>query len=1010
MIGPEQLEPFMAAVHGRTPFPWQQTLADRVLGGGGWPEALDVPTGLGKTSALDIAVLAAARAAQRGEQPARRVFFVVDRRLVVDEAYEHARALADALDGAARDPLLAEVGDALRGLAPRYHSRAAFDLTRMRGGTTWDWRWVERPDRFGIVTGTVDQLGSRLLFRGYGVTDRRRSIDAAMVGTDSLVLVDEAHLAEPLLSTLTVARDLDRPDDPVRPGPVVVRLSATPRSTGTSSQSVFDLAANLQDPTAARRLQAPKTLHTVQTSTRQLPAVLAAAARVAGEAVPTGTVAVVANTVGTAREVFRALSKDLPSDQLVLLTGRNRPLARDRLLHWALPGLKLGWRAGAPAPTRYLVATQTIEVGANLDLDVLLSESAAWDALVQRLGRLNRVGDAPASTAVVVHPTDAKTTPPVYGEATTRTWQWLSSLVPPRTWSTGRAVRSDWPGLSEQAGLDVGPAALRELLSTLDPRVAHGMTLQPPYVPVLFRQHLDCWTRTGPVPEPDVPVHLFLHGVDSSPEPVRLAWRADVTSEQAEHVDHDHPDRAPVEVQDGLAAVPVRVEETLEVPLAAARALLSGEQPRPVADQDVDLGVSAADPEPVPLIQRPVFLVRPTGTGTEVTRLTSGQLRPGQLLVLPSTYGGCDEFGWDPASSAPVLDVADLATGRPGSTPILRLSATTLGPLAQTLDPDSTVRERLGDLQQARRDDPDLPARLPARRDDRTASGPGTAVEQGLQGLRDALDDLGDPTDPDPWAERWRSIWKELGGRRARLVVTGSAGALRLTGRTGSWQLGDDESRDGSSLTGVRVSLHQHGDEVAALADEICRGLALPDRLRRSVVLAARWHDLGKIEPRFQVLLHGGDVAAAASTDQPIAKSGMPAGDRAARRAAAVASGYPSGGRHEELSAVLVRVRLEQDRGSGLDNDLVLHLVAAHHGHARPLLPPVNDAERPAAVEDEQVGLVPLPSSTVDWSQPDRFAALNERYGRWGLALLESVVRLSDIACSAGETLEGGQG
>lgn len=994
MIGPEHLAPFLTAVHGRTPFPWQQALADRVLGLNGWPEVLDVPTGLGKTSVLDVAVLAAARAGQQGEQPRRRVFFVVDRRLVVDEAYQHAEVLARALRAPAADPLLREVGDALRELAPRHDSDEAFDLTRMRGGTTWDWRWVERPDRFGVVTGTVDQLGSRLLFRGYGVTDRRRSIDAAMVGTDSLVLVDEAHLARPLLATAAAALAMDEPRQPVRPCAQVVRLSATPGILDVpSGPVVFDLAENLAHQEAGRRLRAAKTLHTVQTTTKQLPAVLAAGALAAGAGLPQGVVAVVVNTVATARAVFRALSAEVPAQQLVLLTGRNRPLARDRLLWRALPGLTLGWRSESPTETRYLVATQTVEVGANLDLDVLLTESAAWDALVQRLGRLNRVGAATASTALVVHPTDAKGEPPVYGEATTRTWEWLSSLLPPHTWSTARAVGPGWAGLRD--GLDVGPAALRALLADRDVR---PMTLQPRDVPVLFRQHLDCWTRTGPVPEPDVPVHLFLHGFDSSPEPVRLAWRADVSVEQAEQVDPADGNRAPAEVQDALAVLPVRVDEILEVPVAAVRAFLTGEPASPVNDSDA----SPPAEEQQFTGGKPVFRVQSTATGTEVSRILGGAVRPGQLLVLPSTYGGCDEFGWDPVSTAPVLDVADLAAGGRRQASVLRLSASTLRPLVAALDPAAEVAGPLAEVATERREDRDLPSRLP--------SGDAvTTVEQALQALREALDAV-QPDPEDPYGPRWSRLWAELRSLRLEAraaTVGGGPGQLRLVGSRGGWLAGDDESRDGSSLTGERVPLSQHGDEVAAHAAHVCAGLGVDGRLRDSVVLAARWHDLGKADPRFQVMLHGGDVAAAAAARELVAKSGMPSGDRAARRAAARASGYPSGGRHEELSAVLVQARLEHDRGgpTDVDEDLVVHLVAAHHGHARPLFPPVVDPDRPAAHEDELAGRVPLPSSTVDWAQPDRFADLNSRYGRWGLALLESVVRLADIACSAGEQL-----
>src|SRR5690242_43829 len=92
---------FVRAVHRYEPFPWQRDLVEQVLAGGRWPDLVDVPTGLGKTTMIDIAVfVAAATAGQPG--PARlgrrRCFFVVDRRLVVDEAYEHACELARALD------------------------------------------------------------------------------------------------------------------------------------------------------------------------------------------------------------------------------------------------------------------------------------------------------------------------------------------------------------------------------------------------------------------------------------------------------------------------------------------------------------------------------------------------------------------------------------------------------------------------------------------------------------------------------------------------------------------------------------------------------------------------------------------------------------------------------------------------------------------------------------------------------------------------------------------------
>jgi CRISPR-associated endonuclease/helicase Cas3 len=118
--------------------------------------------------------------------------------------------------------------------------------------------------------------------------------------------------------------------------------------------------------------------------------------------------------------------------------------------------------------------------------------------------------------------------------------------------------------------------------------------------------------------------------------------------------------------------------------------------------------------------------------------------------------------------------------------------------------------------------------------------------------------------------------------------------------------------------------------------------------------------------------------------------------------------------RHEALSARIAAQVLTTassavdaaDREPGDDApdlDLVIHLIASHHGYARPLLPPVTD---PSPVDIELgchgTGYPALSSAeTVDWDGPGRFARLRDRYGPWGLALLEAIVRLADIWCSA---------
>src|SRR5688572_25575423 len=89
---PEEFDSFFSALHGRPPFPWQTALAHRVCNRG-WPEVIDLPTASGKTACIDIALFALLC----DEGSPRRIFFVVDRRLIVDDTYKRMCGIADRL-------------------------------------------------------------------------------------------------------------------------------------------------------------------------------------------------------------------------------------------------------------------------------------------------------------------------------------------------------------------------------------------------------------------------------------------------------------------------------------------------------------------------------------------------------------------------------------------------------------------------------------------------------------------------------------------------------------------------------------------------------------------------------------------------------------------------------------------------------------------------------------------------------------------------------------------------
>src|SRR3569833_246122 len=67
------------ALTGYVPFRWQKRLFLR-LAKGDFPSAVDIPTGLGKTAAMILWLIARAR----GAPVPRRLIYVVDRRAVVD--------------------------------------------------------------------------------------------------------------------------------------------------------------------------------------------------------------------------------------------------------------------------------------------------------------------------------------------------------------------------------------------------------------------------------------------------------------------------------------------------------------------------------------------------------------------------------------------------------------------------------------------------------------------------------------------------------------------------------------------------------------------------------------------------------------------------------------------------------------------------------------------------------------------------------------------------------------
>ena len=319
---------FHRAINGRDPFPWQARLAEEVARNERWPAEIGVPTGLGKTVCLDIAIWWLASQSDRvpGLRTApTRIWWVVNRRLLVDSTAEHARDIARALhdpestglDAAGRD-VLDRVAERLRSL---WTDPAAppLDVISLRGGIAS--RTPTDPARPTVVLCTLPMYGSRLLFRGYGSS--RRSVDAAMAGTDSLVPLDEAHLAGHLRTLVPAlaacnpaARDLL---GATRSQPTVVSLTAT-GNAGEGER--FDLDDDDEaHPVVRQRLDAPKPVRVNVVTGEAARRLAEATVALIREAPAPAACLVFANTPKTARETFEHLDKTLSAAEVLLLTG-----------------------------------------------------------------------------------------------------------------------------------------------------------------------------------------------------------------------------------------------------------------------------------------------------------------------------------------------------------------------------------------------------------------------------------------------------------------------------------------------------------------------------------------------------------------------------------------------------------------------------------------------------------------------------------------------------------------
>ena len=963
---------FFRAIHGHAPFPWQQALVDRLAECDEWPDVLDLPTGAGKTAAMDAAVFHLALRVDTPGKAALRIALVVDRRLVVDDAFERAKKIADALKRAleadnAENEIIGTVARRLQGLAGE--GAPPLIARRLRGGAPLEHDWARTPTQPTILCSTVDQVGSRLLFRGYGVSDRMKPVHAGLLGINSLILLDEAHLSEPFRQTLKAVQHIGGA------GVRTALLSATP---GAKTERRFGLLpADRTHPVLKDRLEAskPAALSVVRGKLSAIAedakhfakAACEMAKRLREKDVSPPAVGIVVNRVDLARAVFEALDGRDISDA-ALMIGRSREVDRNEIVE-KLDPFRTGAKTRSEAKPLYVVATQCLEVGVDLDLDGLVTQAASLDALRQRFGRLNRAGrPVPAEGAILARSEDIakKADDPVYGDRIRLTWEALQQLA--ENGSVDFGVEA-LPKRLEEAGID-----------------QNGLAAPRADAPVVMPAYLDLWSQTWPRPAADPEVGLFLHGAERASADVSIVWRGDISIE--------HPTDG---LEEAIRLVPPRAAEAINVPLWAARAWLRQARgdSAPVdkisdaPEREAEIPEAAGNQGSARCAFR---WAGPDDPRTGVVR--PEKLRTGDMLIVPAEYGGCDPFGWAPDSNDPVKDVADDAAepywGRRCAVRVARDIVRTdaqWNRLSAVLADDSLTPSDLVDrLLES------LPSSQTAETDGEPADGPSPRdTWKPLEALRRAKGRID-----------IRLPYGEAQGKGAVLVA--ERGIKDAASDTAVPTTEDDSASHTSSRP---VCLDNHGCRVAGFAKRFARNLGLDD-MADDLRLAAYLHDAGKADPRFQTMLSGGDPWNRPD-GPPLAKSGKSRSPGSWTRA-----GLPKGWRHEALSVRMARAhpRFKDAR----DPALVLWLIGSHHGWGRPFfdfLDPARAQDLPPCLQVPEWRLAaeePGPQSLAfefrgaDW--PSLFEDLKRRHGIWGLAHLEAILRLADHRASEEEKEE----
>jgi CRISPR-associated endonuclease/helicase Cas3 len=584
-----------AELTGHQPLSWQRRLYEEWATTSDIGEVIDLPTGLGKTMVMAIWLIA------RENHPDKiptRLIYVVDRRTVVDQATDLAHQLRCNFG---KDKLA---------------------ISTLRGQLADNREWSADPLRPAIIIGTVDLIGSALLFSGYRSSYKRRPLEAGLLGQDSLLVLDEAHLSKPFEKLITSISALQKPNHkPMR----VIRMSAT--SGEPTGEGTFRLEdSDLKDATVSERFNAKKRLKLVEpVGTKDVRSALAKeAVSLAADTERRGKRIVVfvrrpddARWIADEIRKHGARGSSPYADAVEVLTGTMRGLERDELVE--KPVFKERWLNGHLAPDApanqkpvFLISTSAGEVGFDLNADHLIGDAAPLDSWIQRMGRVNRRGNGDATVILVreAASTDKTDFGKAFGKACIATSNLLAD------------------------GMDVSPKALVAFNHDLTPEQIEKASSPKPTTVDLTDILLDAWSMTSIIERmPGRPeVGPWLRGIAEDLPQTTLAWRADLDLPGFAELNLDL-------IEEWFDTHRVLTHETLSVPTGVAAKWL------------IDRWDALAEDLKAKLRSKPVIIDRAGLMHVTVARLINRLSRTGKdnvgsirnaTLIVPASFGGIE--------------------------------------------------------------------------------------------------------------------------------------------------------------------------------------------------------------------------------------------------------------------------------------------------------------------------------------------------------------------------------